>query len=1159
LKKNNTDANSTLNIQGLNMKNKFINTAIAMIMLLSLAAAAIPLALPAPPAQANGCTPPPAGTWYVDDNGAECSPYCYYSTIQEAINTASAGDTIIVYNGTYNNANLTINKPLTIISQNGSASTFINGGGSGIAVSIDASNVTFGTAGHGFTVSFGGQPGIAMYPNEGTEMTGISIVGNVMDTCTQGIVFEFEGIDSSYDFHNNTITGNTIYDCNWAMWFDTSHEDTDIRDNTITGNTIYNCEYDAITFYNDNGTGDIYGNTITGNTIHDYTGTGIYLENDGNNNYTGAIRSNNISANTVYNTSGDGEGGGGFGIRLVNNQYYSTDISDNIISGNEVYNCSEYGIYLNNWLSTGQISGNSISGNTVYDCDTGIELREDGSDGEIYQNIIAGNNIHNCQDCLGLYSMDAASIHGNTIEGNTVHDFIPYGIYLRTDGGHVYGNSVSDNTVYNASDGAGIYLYACGGGNTSENTVRDNTVYQMSYTPGYGVGSGIQLYAVSGGDILNSTVEGNTVYGWNNGISLCDTGRTTIQYIDILDNVLYNESEEIGNDDGIDIGYCNDITVSGNDIRYSTYDGIYVDYSEDIDITGNTVYYTEADDEECAGIMLYYSEDIDITGNTVYYTDSYYEYTAGIYIWNSGYIYVCSNDIRYNDTDASGILVEDSGYITVTCNNIVDNWSWCYDDYVGLIGEDVDYGVYADDNWWGDPSGPGYGDAAYGDVYLDYWLEEEVTLLTDAVIDYAAVPATVSLYDADGLFGSEYYEADPIYTLGPSYTDIIVEVECTDSPCGIQLATVNLSTLLLDMLPADFQQRYVDTWDADLQEDWEDWLDDISNMEMPYYSTDDTCFYDFEFYLNDLLFSGWDCGETDYPCWGLEDFFFEEYSYEEAYMKLGILLFEELRLGNFEVPVTVYTCCDEDYCCNSYTVYVPLAVVDFQLPLEAGWNLRSTPISLDGNYSTFGDILSLGDGMPGLEVLITYNASSGLWELPGKDTVMEPLSAYYLKMSSRDQLGYIINRNSSNPPERHLYEGWNLVSLAAPFDYPYQDEWYWWPSVMPFLAMEPWDALDSATGWLIAMNPAEDLEYEESFYYKDIYLSSDSEYLPYKPPYYKYFYQEPWLAFSNSVVSGEPPFLTPGGGFWVFMENEADLTGNSSTPYPWEEWWNWLD
>lgn len=58
-----------------------------------------------------------AKTWYVDDSGG-----ADFMGIQEAIITASAGDTIIVKDGNYLE-NVNVNKRLTIRSENGHDST----------------------------------------------------------------------------------------------------------------------------------------------------------------------------------------------------------------------------------------------------------------------------------------------------------------------------------------------------------------------------------------------------------------------------------------------------------------------------------------------------------------------------------------------------------------------------------------------------------------------------------------------------------------------------------------------------------------------------------------------------------------------------------------------------------------------------------------------------------------------------------------------------------------------------------------------------------------------------------------------------------------------------------------------------------------------------
>ena len=73
-----------------------------------------------------------ATTIYVPDN---------YAKIQWAVDNASAGDTIIVSDGTYYE-NIKVDKQLTIKSENGSANCIVDGSGSGDAITLSASGVT---------------------------------------------------------------------------------------------------------------------------------------------------------------------------------------------------------------------------------------------------------------------------------------------------------------------------------------------------------------------------------------------------------------------------------------------------------------------------------------------------------------------------------------------------------------------------------------------------------------------------------------------------------------------------------------------------------------------------------------------------------------------------------------------------------------------------------------------------------------------------------------------------------------------------------------------------------------------------------------------------------------------------------------------------------
>ncbi len=1191
-------------------------------MSLCLLALAMALMLLTPSAQAAG------KTWYVDDDGTQC-PDANFSTIQQAINNASADDVIIVCNGTYNE-NISVDKPLVILSQNGPSVTFINGGGADVAVFVNASGVTFGGDGQGFNVTNAGTgTGIAMYTGEDgigeVDMSGVSIVGNVIHGCADdGIRADNEGSDS--DIYGVTLLNNTVYSCDAGIFFD-NDDAGDVRDNTVEGNTVYDC-YMGITFDNDENSGDIHGNDVLGNTVYDCYNAGISFSNDGDGDIDGNTVADNvvnnswscidfylqhydngsISGNTVFNntvhhclwgidlwedTGGDGSG----------------DISGNTVEGNTVYNCSDAGIDL--WsASFPSVVGNSVLNNTVYNCYTNESSEIDelaagillysGPYGNVSGNTIEGNEVHHSMAGICAWSEHCGNISNNDIAGNTVYN-TSMGIVLNaswclvgfpftgtgsaaaageasgTDGRHrlpstggmgfpavsrdgsvsgwsasgdggiagegfgqplpfdigIYDNTVAGNEVYNY-ESVGIGLLAGYTGLNYRNTVEGNTVYNAS-TDGeflsgialvtffglmgeitvagntvYDSREGILLLNFGDGGIYESTVEGNTVWWCEYCIDLYNEGAPSISGIDIRDNVLYNRS--IANESGDPQSFagvvmygCDDINVSNNSMAYSIETGLVIEDSWYINVTSNRIFNN----------------------------------SEGIYLDDVDDVRILRNDILDNGGGGkTGIYIDDSDSedIEIHCNNIagngigVDNWASPAE-------------VNASWNWWGNASGPsgdgpGSGDAVW-DADYDPWLNASVaTNLSGLALNATAVPSMVSVYDWWDLFG---YMEQEIYTLGPSYTDIIVEVDCnlSEGPCGLCRASVNLSALLLQILPAGFVEDYVEDWCEDGQYYWEQWMDDLSKVEMGYYdygsNGDMICFYDYDLWLEYLFF--WD---DEYSEGGiaLEIYFNEEYP--DGYDRLMDLIFEELRLGQVQVPVDLWPCGGE-----RVTVYVPLTVVDFQLPLDEGWNLRSAPLKLDSNWDTIGDVYAMGDGLNGLEAFITWDSEAGMWVEPGPTAALDLLHAYYIKMAERDQMGFIVDRAGPQMWVEHdMHAGWNLVGMVPDFLYHNASL----PEAYPFPAMDPWRVLNSVNGgWAQAVNMPEDLDYTEDFYYRWIELK--------KPYYDKYFWQEPFTVYPNGSGDwSEPPFVSPGGGFWVYMDGDDQLTGYSYTPLPWSLW-----
>ena len=1181
------------------MKKRLIYMAVVVSMLLSLVAVAAPGSSPA--VQAIGGV-----IWHVDDNGDQYNLLDRLPTIQEAIDNASSGDTIWVYQGTYNES-IFINKSLTILGVNGSAVTFIDGGDNETAVDIVANGVTIGDIGQGFTITNAADAICYRHPGMTGNLTDTRIAGNTIHGCEYGIDLDQE---SNADMRGNTITGNTIYDCEYAgIYIDNcntngNNNDGNTYGNTISGNRIYNCgwyaddSYNAgIVFDNDNTNGNIHDNTIENNNISDcyfgisfensYNGErmtgGIYSNTVHNNSITdcsgidstaiffenqqnGAIRDNTISGNTINGSGYDTQ----YGIWLYapsTDGLFVNNFSDNTITGNTIYGINYFGIYLEA-QDCGNIAGTTLENNTIYDSYYGIVL-ENGDKANIFDTTISDNKIYACDEGIELYNAFHASgdIYENTIDGNKIHDCSDYGINLYSGGAPcIRDNTISNNTVYNCtSGGTGLGLglplgreYSAGTGialqsfegNVSTNTVEGNYVYNCStgiylnavdggYMSGndilnntveyYEDGIGISVYTDSG-HIGNSTIEGNHVYGDTSdgtAIYLQNSSLETLENIDIVNNTLLNASTGKSNYYGIRLFGCNDSTIRGNNISNELATGLYIaEASHNISVTGNTVHNN--------------SEGIHIANDVI-----------------CGDINIFGNDIRNNTGRDTGIAIDDYSYnIDIYCNNIAGN--------SGGISCASEQNISANNNWWGNPSGPsgefydGSGDSIDINGICTTWLTQALTFNgSSPILDTAAVPGTISA------LGEITDEFDNPYSAGPSSTDLIVQVNCND-PCGAERATVNLSALLLDLLPANFQQEYasnwntiwVDSWNngngAYLSDIWQEWMTYLANTPMNSTTCEDgqdLCLFERHFDpMTDFVFKYTEDEATTAENLSMYYFFNESYytysTYDFGFLQdMNRLLTQELRLGDLQVPVTVYSCY------NQTTATIPLTIVDFQIALDEGWNLRSTPVLLDANYSTWGEIRTIGDGIPGFQAALTYNTASGKWEELTNASMFTPLQAYFIDVNETDTLGFIVNSGISAPPTRQLLHGWNLVGPAP--DYMYYNGSM--PPSFPFSVMSVWDALisaqkaaDNTSGWTNASGVSQDAYFSKEFYYKDCYYAGENEYG---------FFQDSYNVSVNGNVSDNSdimayPYVSPWGGYWVYVQNPATLTGFSYTPMP---------
>lgn len=349
-----------------------------------------------------------------------------YGTIQGAINAASNGDIIVVFNGSYG-GNINYNgKAITVRSLNGAAFTSIVGTGSTSVVSFVNGEGSSSRL-RGFTIT----NGIGTTYNNEQYGGGIICSGSspLINLChiTDNSATKGGGIacvsDSAPNIDNNNIYDNTA---------------------TISGGGIYaydNLEVEAAFEIENN---DIYENTTTGDSS---CGGGIACMES----------SQYIRDNHIYDNSTDTDGDGG-GIYCSDGTSY---IDTNLIEDNSTGYGGGVAINDGGHLLANQINGNSayIEGGGVYCWDANPDFMN---------NVIWYNTVADYSGCGAGISLSACSpdITNNTIVYNQATGNQSYGggIYLSGSSSPVTTNNIwwyntanTGNQVANNGTGT-IYL-----------------------------------------------------------------------------------------------------------------------------------------------------------------------------------------------------------------------------------------------------------------------------------------------------------------------------------------------------------------------------------------------------------------------------------------------------------------------------------------------------------------------------------------------------------------------------------------------------------------------------------------------------------------------------------------------------------------------------
>lgn len=372
-----------------------------------------------------------SGIFVVDSTVCKAEPTTIvvpddYSTIQEAVNAASNGDTVYVRAGTYyetvivnKSVSLTGENPLnTIIDEYGvdvSASNVVicnfSITNSWIGISLTGSNIT--ATGN---CVLGNYFGIECESQEESAPSNITITGNRVSNNSFGI--KSTAGDWSNPPSNISITGNNITENEHGIELSYS-----CRNFKISQNLIANNQHHGVSFWTDwPCVGPSYI-TISENNITGNGGSGIYCGGSGS--VSNIILGNEISSN------------GEDGITLVCSR-------DHTISENRISDNAGDGIVLINRLYKSINSvNNTVYENTVVDNLNGVSLRG-SSQNNVSLNRIVGNQIGVRLDYEPF--QDGCFGEQNTISENDIIGSLQFGIWVRnSSNNHVYHNSLIDN------------------------------------------------------------------------------------------------------------------------------------------------------------------------------------------------------------------------------------------------------------------------------------------------------------------------------------------------------------------------------------------------------------------------------------------------------------------------------------------------------------------------------------------------------------------------------------------------------------------------------------------------------------------------------------------------------------------------------------------
>ena len=389
-----------------------------------------------------------------------------YSTIQDAINASSAGDTIRVYAGIYYE-NIKVNRTVTMIG-NGTGKTIINGSRQYDVVNISANSVVF----TGFTIQYSGnttwptiEAGIKLYYVKYVHIHDVNCsnnyVGILFDHSSENIIeYNIIGWNDAIGILMMTADKNYIRNniCNYNQYnaiFARMSNHVEILNNTCNWNNGYSIELDSSNYArvvnntctnNEDGM-DVWishwlyiaNNTFSSNLWWGFycweVDSSVFFNNTCNNNlFDDGMYISDSDSNNIYNNTCNSNGGDGLNLYFSStNSVYNNNFSNN-----------DNGIWLEDESDDNDIYDNYISSNT----NVGIEIGWWSDNNDIYHNMIL-SNMRQAQDA-------SSNNWDHDGEGNYWDD------YTGLDngaGGRIAGDGIGDTNIPHPTAGFDDYPF----------------------------------------------------------------------------------------------------------------------------------------------------------------------------------------------------------------------------------------------------------------------------------------------------------------------------------------------------------------------------------------------------------------------------------------------------------------------------------------------------------------------------------------------------------------------------------------------------------------------------------------------------------------------------------------------------------------------------